>query len=218
MLEKIYSNIYSLKMHTPDTVHTTHTYTTTTRHTCSRDTQRRCSAHNTHKHTTASETDAAYTHPIDTAQWQWRQRLTRSHMPQRSTHPHSSQNTDRSGEKRRRRQWRRQWWRWRRRRRRRRRKRWPLRRGDGAGGYGGGDGQREAGRLAPRTPLCVRGGISRSGAVGVPHPEGIIGRKSAGGHDDLQRVQRGDQAGLWPRRAAVRTGAADRAGISASNR
>ena len=40
---------------------------------------------------TGSETHAVYTHPSDTAQRQWRQRLTRSHTPQRSTHPHSSQ-------------------------------------------------------------------------------------------------------------------------------
>ena len=50
--------------------------------------------------------------------------------------------------------------------------------------------------------------VSEGGSRGrerpeVPHPVGIIGRMSAGGHEDLPQGQRGDRAGLWPCRAAV---------------
>ena len=52
--------------------------------------------------------------------------------------------------------------------------------------------------------------VSEGGSRGrespeVPHPVGIIGRMSAGGHDDPPQVQRGDQAGFWPDRAAQPT-------------
>ena len=55
-------------------------------------------------------------------------------------------------------------------------------------------------RLACASETCVSeaGSYGRESSRSVPHPQGIIGRKSAGGHDDLPWVQRGDQAGLWP--------------------
>ena len=49
--------------------------------------------------------------------------------------------------------------------------------------------------LAPRTPLCVRGGSRGRERLEVPHPEGIIGRKSAGGHGDLPQLQRAAASG-----------------------
>ena len=108
-----------------------------------------------------------------------------------------------------RRQWRRRWWRRRKRARRRHQQRWLLRRGQ------------RLGRTRRRLAVAVSGGrlqgphpcasdcVSEGGSRGrerpeVPHPEGIIGRMSAGGRGDLPQLQRGDRAGLWPTEPAQR--------------
>jgi hypothetical protein len=64
------------------------------------------------------------------------------------------------------------------------------------------------GRLQAPLP-CASDCVSEGGSRGrerpeVPHPEGIIGRMSAGGRGDLPQLQRGDRAGLWPTEPAQR--------------